>query len=121
MTGWDHGLSAEELLGDRRELMRAVRTRYLGAESSLSADERTSVVRITSIAEHVFLLLTRLACEYELFATEGACFQRAESRGLNEHAPLAVEAAGSAGVSAMGAAAAAPEGSRRSFSGAPSR
>ena len=68
MAGWDHGLSAEELLGDRRELMREARSRYLGAESSLSGDERTSVVRITSIAEHVFLLLTRLACEYELFA-----------------------------------------------------
>lgn len=67
MAGWDHGLSAEELLGDRRELMREARSRYLGAESSLSGDERTSVVRITSIAEHVFLLLTRLACEYELF------------------------------------------------------
>ena len=67
MADWDHGLSAEELLGDRRELMRAARSRYLGAESSLGGDERTSVVRITNIAEQVFLLLTRLACEYELF------------------------------------------------------
>ena len=121
MAGWDHGLSAEELLGDRRELMRAARSRYLGAESSLSGDERTSVVRVTSIAEHVFLLLTQLACEYELFAADGACSRRAESRGLNEHAPPAVEPAGSAGVFAMGAAAAAPTGSGRSFSGAPSR
>ena len=118
MAGWDHGLSAEELLGDRRELMRRTRSRYLGDELSLSAGERTSVLRITSIAEHVFLLLTRLACEYELFAAERACSRRPESRRFDEDAAPAVETAAPAGVFAVGVPAAAPAGAGHSSSGA---
>ena len=118
MAGWDHGLSAEELLGDRRELMRRTRSRYLGDELPLSAGERTSVLRITSIAEHVFLLLTRLACEYELFAAERACSRRPESRRPDEDAAPAAETAASAGVFAVGVPAAAPAGAGHSSSGA---
>lgn len=51
-------------MNDRSELMRRMRSTYLGEESRLSGEERTSVLRITSITEHVFLLLTKLAHEY---------------------------------------------------------
>ena len=81
---------------------------------SLSASERTSVLRITSIAEHDFLLLTRLACEYELFVAETACSRRPESRRLEEDATPAVETAASAGVFAVGV----PAGAGRASSGA---
>ena len=53
-----------EMMNDRGELMRRMRSTYLGEDSPLSAEERTSVLRITSITEHVFLLLTELAHEY---------------------------------------------------------
>jgi len=56
--------STIEMMNDRGELMRRMRSTYLGEESRLSGEERTSVLRITSITEHVFLLLTELAHEY---------------------------------------------------------
>ena len=61
--------STIQMMNDRGELMRRMRSTYLGEESSLSAEERTSVLRITSITEHVFLLLTELAQEYRQAAT----------------------------------------------------
>ena len=56
--------STVQMMNDRGELMRRMRNTYLGRDSSLSGEERASVLRITSITEHVFLLLTELAHEY---------------------------------------------------------
>ena len=61
--------STIQMMNDRGDLMRRMRSTYLGEESSLSGAERTSVLRITSITEHVFLLLTELAQEYRQAAT----------------------------------------------------
>ena len=64
--------STIQVMNDRGELMRRMRSTYLGGESSLSGEERTSVLRITSITEHVFLLLTKLAHEYQAATTADA-------------------------------------------------
>ena len=53
------------LIDDRSELMHKMRSAHLKEESALSQEERTGVLRITSIAEHVFLLLSALTREYQ--------------------------------------------------------
>ena len=76
--------SAAELLGDRGELMHGIRNAYLRNASSLSTEERASVLRLTSIAEHIFLLLSKLASEYERCAAGAAPIaepRRAVGRG----------------------------------------
>ena len=64
-----HWASTTQLMSDRSELMRRTRNLYLGDDSSLDTAERASVLRLTSITEHVFLLLARLAYEYQQPAT----------------------------------------------------
>ena len=64
-----HWASTTQLMSDRSELMRRTRNLYLGDDSSLDTAERASVLRLTSITEHVFLLLSRLAYEYQQPAT----------------------------------------------------
>ena len=65
----EHWASTTQLMSDRSELMRRTRNLYLGDDSSLDTAERASVLRLTSITEHVFLLLSRLAHEYQQLAT----------------------------------------------------
>ena len=120
IAGGDYGVSAEQLLGGRGELMRRTRNRYLRDESSLSASERTCVLRVTSIAEHIFLLLSKLACEYELFAAETAASRHLESRRLQGDAAPAAENAASVGVVAAAEPAPAPASAGRSSAGAAS-
>ena len=57
-------LPADQLMGSRGELMSRMRRVYLGVESELSRADRTSVLQITSSAEHVFVLLSQLAQTY---------------------------------------------------------
>ncbi len=71
-------LISEQLMEGRGEVIRKIRHAYLRSGSSLSGDERTNVLRVTSHAEHVFSLLAELAQEY----TSGFDRQReAEQRG----------------------------------------
>ena len=65
----EHWASTTQLMSDRSELMRRTRNLYLGDDSNLDAAERAGVLRLTSITEHVFLLLSRLAHEYQQLAT----------------------------------------------------
>ena len=53
-----------QLTSSRSDLMSKTRNAYLGDESTLSTAERASVLRITSVAEHIFLLLSKLTDEY---------------------------------------------------------
>ena len=52
------------LIDDRSELMHKMRSAHLKEESTLSQEEQAGVLRITSIAEHIFLLLSALTREY---------------------------------------------------------
>ena len=65
----EHWASTAQLLSDRSDLMRRTRDLYLGDDSDLNTAERASVLRLTSITEHIFLLLSRLAHEYQHVAT----------------------------------------------------
>ena len=65
-------LRIEQLMSGRGELMSRMRGVYLGVESGLSSADRTSVLRITSSAEHVFVLLSQLAQTYRESAGAGA-------------------------------------------------
>ena len=69
-----------QLVNSRGELMRRTRSTYLGDGSSLSAEQRTSVLRLTSITEHIFLLLSRLAHEYQRYAVGNADGQSPDGR-----------------------------------------
>ncbi len=69
---------AMQLMEGRGELMRKMRSTYLGDESILSSAQRSSVLRVTSITEHIFLLLSRLAHEYHP-STDDAALQSSES------------------------------------------
>ena len=57
-------LISEQLMEGRGEVLRKMRHAYLAAGSSLSSDERTNVLQVTSSTEHVFSLLAELAQEY---------------------------------------------------------
>ena len=98
-----------QLVNSRGELMRKTRSTYLGDGSSLSAEQRTSVLRLTSITEHIFLLLSRLAHEYQRYAADNAAGQTPDSevpaaetmaspsgRSLREDTALPALSAGSA-------------------------
>jgi len=65
-------LPTEQLMSGRGELMSRMRREYLGVESALSSIDRTSVLQITSSAEHVFVLLSQLAGTYRESAGAGA-------------------------------------------------
>ena len=69
-------LISERLMEGRGEVIRKIRNAYLRSGSSLSGDERTNVLRVTSHAEHVFSLLAELAQEY----TSGIHRQRETER-----------------------------------------
>ena len=69
---------AMRLMSGRSELMRKMRGTYLGDDSILSSAQRSNVLRITSITEHIFLLLSRLAHEYQP-TTDDAALQSGES------------------------------------------
>ena len=56
--------STTQLMGDRSELLRNLRDMSLEDEATLTADERTKVLRLAGTAEQVFLLLTQLAHEF---------------------------------------------------------
>ena len=58
-------LIGEQLTAGRGEVIRKMRHAYLGVKSSLSGDERTNVLQVTSSAEHVFSLLAELTQEYQ--------------------------------------------------------
>ena len=49
-----------------------MRHAYLGVKSSLSGDERTNVLQVTSSAEHVFSLLAELTQEYQKSSTNAS-------------------------------------------------
>ena len=55
---------ATQLMGDRGELLRKLRDASLQDEEGLLPDERTQLIRLASITEHVFLLISQLAQEY---------------------------------------------------------
>ena len=65
-------LPTEQLMSGRGELMSRMRRVYLGVESALSSADRTSMLQITSSAEHVFVLLSQLAQTYRESAGAGA-------------------------------------------------
>ena len=56
--------STTQLMGDRSEMLRNLRDTYLKDEAGLAADERTQVLKLAGLAEHVFLLMTQLTHEY---------------------------------------------------------
>ena len=58
-------LIGEQLTEGRGAVIRKMRHAYLGVRSSLSSDERTNVLQVTSSAEHVFSLLAELTQEYQ--------------------------------------------------------
>ena len=64
--------SMAEILDDRSEKMRRMRSTHFGGESHLTTHERMIVLRVTSATEHVFLLLTKLAHEYRRAAAPPA-------------------------------------------------
>ena len=55
----------EQLTEGREEMMCKMRHAYLEAGSSLSDDERTNILQVTSSVEHVFSLLAELVREYQ--------------------------------------------------------
>ena len=60
-------LSITQLMGDRSESLRKLRDTSLKDESPpLTSDERARLLRLVSIAEHTFLLVSQLAHEYRL-------------------------------------------------------
>ena len=56
--------STTQLMGDRSELLRKLRDMFLKDECRLSGHERTQLLKLAGIAEHIFLLLSQLAHEY---------------------------------------------------------
>ena len=56
--------STTQLMGDRSELLHKLRDGFLKDEASLTGDERTQVLKLAGIAEHIFLLLSQLTHEY---------------------------------------------------------
>ncbi|MCY4515304.1 MAG: hypothetical protein OXC69_09280, partial [Candidatus Tectomicrobia bacterium] len=80
--------STTQLMGDRSELLRRLRDMFLKDEDTLAADERTQLLKLAGIAEHIFLLLTQLAHEYRRASgIDEAFFNRI---GLNESTGAAV-------------------------------
>lgn len=61
----DDGLDSyvKQLTGDRSELMRALRRTCLDADKGLDDAERQTIVTITSTAEQIFFLLSKLSKE----------------------------------------------------------
>ena len=66
--------STTQLMGDRAELLRNLRNLTLKEEPPLTGIERAKVVRLANVAEHVFLLVTRLAHEYRVASGVDAAF-----------------------------------------------
>ena len=56
--------STTQLMGDRSELLRKLRDVSLKEEPTLTAVERSKVLKLTNVSEHVFLLISQLAHEY---------------------------------------------------------
>ena len=56
--------STTQLMGDRSELLRKLRDMFLKDQCRLSGHERTQLLKLAGIAEHIFLLLSQLAHEY---------------------------------------------------------
>ena len=56
--------STTQLMGDRSEMLRRLRDASLREGPLLTADERSKVLKLTNISEHVFLLMAQLAHEY---------------------------------------------------------
>lgn len=78
-----------KLMNGRGELMRRMRNSFLAEGSSLSREQRTSVLRLTSITEHIFLLLSRLAHEYQPSADAA---DAADAQSPSGSAPTALSA-----------------------------
>ena len=79
--------STTQLMGDRSELLRKFRDMSLQNESRLTSDERTKVLKLANISEHVFLLMSQLAHEYRMASGVDEAFL--------DHAGLEVEDLGS--------------------------
>ena len=56
--------STTQLMGDRRDILRNLRDVSLKEGPPLTADERVKVLKLASVAEHLFLLISQLAHEY---------------------------------------------------------
>ena len=56
--------STTQLMGDRSDLLRKLRDESLRDEPDLTAEERSMVLKLVSVSEHVFLLISQLAHEY---------------------------------------------------------
>ena len=52
------------IMGDRSELIRRLRDMTLREEPSLTAHERTKLVKLANISEHAFVLMSQLGREY---------------------------------------------------------
>ena len=83
-----------QLMNGRGELMRKMRNSYLAEGSSLNGVQRTSVLRLTSITEHIFLLLSRLAQEYRPHPADSFTYQAeaAAAQGSYGSVPVALSA-----------------------------
>ena len=56
--------STTQLMGERTKELRKLRDLTLKDDSALVSDTRTSVLKLVSIAEHVFMLMSQLTHEY---------------------------------------------------------
>ena len=66
--------STMQLMGDRSEPLRKLRDSILHSESPLTTDERARLLRLVSIGEYVFLLMSQLAHAYRLARSEADVF-----------------------------------------------
>ena len=80
--------STTQLMGDRSELLRRLRDTSLKEEPPLTSDERTKVLKLANISEHVFLLMSQLAHEYRLASRIDEAFL--DRAGLEVEDPASV-------------------------------
>ena len=80
--------STTQLMGDRSELLRRLRDTSLKEEPPLTSDERTKVLKLANISEHVFLLMSQLAHEYRLASRIDEAFL--DRAGLEAEGPDSV-------------------------------
>ena len=67
---WQHGAAEDlallgQLTGDRGDLMRRIRESYIDGERAASAEERLTLMHLTSLCERLFWLMGRLSVNLE--------------------------------------------------------
>ncbi len=82
---FDHAMESEDesawnianaLSGDRGEIMRRLRGRYLEADLNLDKSDLLNVVLVTNTAEDIFFLLSKLEEDFNPYPTEDRRLQR---------------------------------------------